>query len=221
MKHFVFLGLSEFLFLFMSLAHAETVLETYPGLQKFVSTERTSNVYFGFGLNPVNFVGSKIGFSASVFQVHYIKNKWDLELFNGSFGAAFGKQYGNEQFFLIRTAPKYRVVKNISVGPVLGMEFVHFPDVQAELYKNGNFTKPFDFSTVGAVYGLTISDVIEMGGAGKSSLLRISGTLMKENYSVVGTNNGWQYYYMANYLNGDSSPIAPSTVFLLELSYLF
>jgi hypothetical protein len=214
--------LLAFLFLLPSSAcfAADSVIDTYPGLEKFVSTERASNIYFGFGVNPFNLVCNKVGFSASVIQIHWIKDNYDFEIFNGSFGSAFGKDYGSEQYFLLRTSPKYRIFKNISIGPLAGIEFVSFPDVQDELTKNNYFTQPVNFSSVGAVYGFSVAETFNIGTSG-STLLRVSESLYKETYSTVGTKNGWNYYYLSNALNADASPIAATTVFLLEVSYLF
>lgn len=201
--------------------HAESVLDTYPGLRKFVAAERGTNLYFGFGLNPFNLVNSKVGFSASLFQLHWIKDRYDIECFNASFGSFFGSKLGSEQFFLIRAAPKYRIFKNISVGPIIGMEFVHFPDVISQITKNNLYSPSTDFSTVGAVFGATISQTFDIGSYQKNNLLRVSESIFKETYSVKNTNNGWSYYYADNSLNADSGPIAPSLMLMLEVSYLF
>ncbi|MBC7397552.1 MAG: hypothetical protein H7333_08920 [Bdellovibrionales bacterium] len=204
-----------------SSSQAESVLDTFPALKKFVATERQTNLYFGFGLNPFSIVNSKIGFSASLFQLHWIKDRYDFELLNASFGSFFGGKLGSEQFFLVRAAPKYKVFKNVSIGPIIGMEFVHFPDVSAQITKNNLYSPSSDFSTVGAVYGATLSQTFDLGSYQKANLLRISESVLQETYSVKNTNNGWSYYYQDNSLNGDPAAIAPNLMFMLEVSYLF
>ena len=220
MRFFTSLVFTLSLLLFSTSLRAESVLDTYPGLRKFVSSERGTNLYFGFGINPFNLVNSKIGFSASLFQLHWIKDRYDIECFNASFGSFFGSKLGSEQFFLVRAAPKYRVFKNISIGPIIGMEFVHFPDVISQITRNNLYSPSTDFSTVGAVFGATISQTFDIGYQ-KSNLLRVSESIFKETYSVKNTNNGWSYYYADNSLNADPGPIAPSLMLMLEVSYLF
>jgi hypothetical protein len=201
------------------------ILDTYPGLQKFVAKEHESHIYFGFGVSPFTIVNSKIGFGASLFQWHYINDTLDFEILNASFSNVFGQTYGNEQMFLLRTAPKLKLFKNVSVGPLAGVEFVHFPSVTDELTKQVNgqqlYSKPFDFSTLGAVYGITASETIPLGSGDRTDLLKINELVFREMYNSNGTNNGWTYYYIQEPLNTDKSPIAASTVFMVEISFLY
>jgi hypothetical protein len=206
-----------------TLARAESITQTYPDLEKFTYSEKSSKTYFGFGLSPVAIVGSRIGFSLNLFEVHYIKERWDIEAFSASFGNAFGSQNGTEQFFLFRTAPKYRLFKNISIGPLLGLEFVSFNDVQAQLNKyvtstNDLFAPPEKFTSMGAIYGAAICETFNFG---KSDLIKINELFYKETYSYLGTNNGWTYYFNSQSLNSDPSPLAPSSVFMIEVSFLY
>jgi hypothetical protein len=206
-----------------SSSRADTIMQTYPDLEKFTYAEPSSKTYFGFGLSPVAIIGSRIGFSLDLFEVHYIKDRWDIEAFSASFGTAFGSQNGAEQFFLFRTAPKYRLIKNISVGPLLGIEFVSFENVEAQLNKyvtstNDLFAPPEKFTSRGVIYGASICETFNFG---KSDLIKINELIYKETYGYLGTNNGWQYHFSDDALNADPSPLQPSSVFMIEISFLY
>jgi hypothetical protein len=206
-----------------SLARADSIMQTYPDLEKFTYAEKSSRTYFGFGVSPVAIVGSRIGFSLDLFEVHYIKDRWDIEAFSASFGTAFGSQDGAEQFFLFRAAPKYRVLKNVSIGPLVGLEFVSFENVQAQLNKyvtstDDLFAPPEKFTSKGVIYGASICETFNFG---KSDLIKINELIYKETYGYLGTNNGWQYHFNDESLNSDPSPIQPSSVFMIEISFLY
>jgi hypothetical protein len=222
-----FLAVPAVMALAASAARAESITETYPDLEKFVYSEKSSKTYFGFGISPISIIGSKIGLSVDLFELHYIKDPWDLEIFTATFGTAFGSTNGSEQYFLFRTVPKYQILKNISIGPLLGLEFVSFANVSGELNKNlptptnpdnDEFTPSYKFSSMGAVYGGAISETFNFG---KSMLIKVNEYVYKETYSYLGTSNGWSYYFDQSNLNSDPSPIAPSTVFMLNLSFLY
>jgi hypothetical protein len=206
-----------------SLARAESIMETYPDLEKFTYAEKSSKTYFGFGISPVAIIGSRIGFSLDLFEVHYIKDRWDIEAFSASFGTAFGAADGSEQFFLFRAAPKYRVLKNVSIGPLVGLEFVSFGNVQERLNKyvqsNDDLFAPSEkFTSTGVIYGASICETFNFG---KSDLIKINEMIYKETYGYLGTNNGWQYNFNDQALNTDPSPLAPSSVFMIEISFLY
>jgi hypothetical protein len=194
-------------------------MQTYPDLEKFTYAEKSSKTYFGFGVSPVAIIGSRIGFSLDLFEVHYIKDRWDIEAFSASFGTAFGAANGAEQFFLFRAAPKYRVLKNVSIGPLVGL----FENVQAQLNKyvtstNDLFAPPEKFTSKGVIYGASICETFNFG---KSDLIKINELIYKETYGYLGTNNGWQYHFNDDALNADPSPLQPSSVFMIEISFLY
>lgn len=203
------------------------LLERFPDLSKFVHQEEASNLYFGFGVSPVTIVNGKFGFAASIFQLHYVKAPWDIELLNLSFGSAFGDTLEREQFFLVRSTPKFRIFKNLSVGPVVGIEFVHFPNVTAAVTKfvenRGQlFSEQFEFSTFGYFYGGGLSQTFDLDSAkGGGKAIRVSAIYYQEKYSVTESGNGWSYYFQQNELNINKDPIAPASMFMLEISYLY
>jgi hypothetical protein len=198
---------------------AESIVDTFPSLQKHVYSEKASNTYIGFGISPITIVNSKIGFSANIFQLHWIKNRYDFEIFSASYGLTMGQSStSSNQFFVLRTAPKIRLFGSISIGPVLGLEFVNFSNLQAELNKNNQFTPMQPFSALGAIYGVNVSENFALD---RSYTLKINQIVYNETYSYSGTNNGWNYYFNSSAINTDPSPIKPSTVIVLEISLLY
>ena len=194
-------------------------LETFPALQKYVYSERTSNVYFGFGVSPITLINNRLGFGLNIFQVHWMSQPWDIEWFSASFGTTLAQQsYTKSQNFLFRSVPKYLITKNISVGPMVGLEFVSFSNLNARLYKGSFYTPTRPFSALGAVYG---ADLCETFAVGKSNKIKLNQLIYKETYNHLGTNNGWRYAFDPSDLNLDASPIAPSMVFMLEISFLY
>ena len=197
----------------------QSIVDAYPVLQKFIFTERASNTYIGFGLSPITIVNSKLAFSLNLFQVHYIAGLWDIELLSVSYGFSFGaNQAVNSDFFVFRTMPKFKLFNNISIGPLIGLEFVSFPGLQVQLNKNNFFTPSEAFSTSGFIMGASISETFNIG----NYLLKVSQIGYKETYSYTGTKNGWAYYFPDNSdINQDPTPIKPSFVIVLELSFLY
>ena len=200
-------------------APSGTFLENYPGLQKYLYRERESKVYFGLGFNPLILVNNRLGLGLSIFQVHWLGDPWEVEWFNASIGTTFSqKSYAKDEYFLFRFAPMYRILKNISFGPLLGLEFVSFGNLGAQLNKDHLFTPKSNFSTFGFVYGVEASESFAYG---KSNQIKVSEFVYKETYNQIGTRNGWTYAFDQPDLNADSSAIAPSTVFGLEISFLY
>ncbi|NDF14010.1 hypothetical protein EB061_01640 [bacterium] len=196
------------------------LIERFPGLQGFIHKEEASDLFFGFGFSPMTLVNGKFGFAASVFQLHYLQDSWDIEILNLSFGKAFADGLGKEDFFLLRMSPKFLLFKNLSLGPALGIEFVNFPEVTAQVTRNNLYSKPFPYSTFGYFFGGILSKTIEVGKGG-AKMMRISTIYIKEHYSVDQTGRGWSYYFQNNDLNFDKGPIAPGSMFMLEISYLY
>lgn len=199
----------------------DSLLKTYPNLQKFLFAERKSNLYFGFGLSPMTIQSNRIGFSANLFQIHYISDPWDMEIFSASFGETLAQQsYAQTRYFVFRTAPKYRVFKNISIGPMGGLEFVNFNSLNSRLNLNNYFTPEEPFSTFGFIYGGNLSETFSLG---QNHLLKINEIFYWQNYPYQQTSDGWKYYF-SDPANPNSDPdinlIKPGTVFVLEISFL-
>lgn len=198
---------------------APTFLDENPTLQKFVYREPETHFYFGFGASPITVFHNRFGFAVSVFQIHFMSPLLDWEIFNASFGFTLADQNGIAgRTYTFRTVPKWRLGRTLSIGPLLGYEFVSFPSVTAYLEK-GLFTPvSYPFSASGPIYGFAISENFD---AGTQYKFKINELAYRQNYSTTGTSNGWKYYYDQTSLNADQSPIAAGWVFAFEFSFLY
>jgi hypothetical protein len=195
------------------------ILEEHPALEKFLFRESDSNLYFGFGVSPLSIIKNKAGYGVSIFQLHLIRGNLDWELFSASYAATISDQAETRlRAFTFRSAPKLRVFGTFSVGPVGGIEFVNFPDVQSRIRKDTLSTQPEAFSSRGLIYGFAFSENFKMG---KSTSVKASQLIYRQNYSVTDSDQpGWEYFYESNALNRDKGPISPGWVFVLEFSLL-
>ncbi|OFZ39868.1 MAG: hypothetical protein A2504_17570 [Bdellovibrionales bacterium RIFOXYD12_FULL_39_22] len=199
-------------------------LTQYPHLKKFLYLEPSPHLFLGLGLSPLGLVQSKVYFSANLFQLHFIENNWDFEIFSASIGKTSAQSSSAQSdHFTIRSSPKYKIYGVVSAGPVIGLEFVRFPNLQSRLYKGGWTTPLETFSTSGSFYGLAISENIDIGD---HYILKISQLLYKQGYSIKKTHNNWQYllFDSNSYELEDEeivAAISPDTVFMLEFSILF
>jgi hypothetical protein len=101
---------------------------------------------------------------------------------------------------------------------VLGLEYVSFSNVMAQLNKNNQFTPPDQFSSHGWIYGLDISETFKLG---EKYQIKANQLIYRETYGTQGTNNGWNYYYLNSSLNTNQDSLAPGTVFMIEFSFLY
>jgi hypothetical protein len=200
-------------------AHA-TFAEDFPSLSKYVFEQSASKIFFGGGLTPISVMNQKPDIALSIFQAHWITDYLDFELFNGMIGFSYLSSANSYSLthFTFRTVPKFRLTHNISVGPLVGIEFVSFPGVTGITAKGGFVTPNQSFSTSGLIYGAVVSETFPIG---KQYMLKINQTAYKQNYSTVSSSYGWQYVYDNTGLNADQSPIAPGMVFQLEFSFLY
>lgn len=203
------------------LSPGQSLIEQHPSLKSFLFVEPKSNIYFGFGVNPVTVMKSRVGGSLSFFQLHYIKHRLDFEVFNASFGTAVSKDSSaNSTQFLFRTSPKFRIFPGFSVGPMIGFEYISFASIDARLTR-ARFFSPFEpFSTHGFVLGAMASQLVTLGN---DHFLRINEVAYQQHYSVTNAGAGWDYEFRSPSLQADSERtlIKPGNVFVLEFSLLF
>ena len=196
-------------------------LKENPSLNKFIYETPHSNIYIGVGITPLAMTDNRFVFSGSIFQLHYINNIWDIEIFNASLGLNIAENSMYSSYhFIFRTAPKIKVNKNLSVGVILGWELVSFPNVNKKEYKDGYFTPMEPFSSSGGILGAIISQEFRYYD---HYLIKISGFLHYEFYSVEETRYSWKYWFEEKEieLDPDKSAIAPGFIGGLELSILF
>jgi hypothetical protein len=197
-----------------------SILQENPALEKYTFSEPASAVEIGFGLSPFGMIRDQMSISANLFQFHWVTSHLDWEVFSLSFAESLGgDDYSHSKQFTLRTIPKFRINQTFSVGPLLGYEFVSFPDLQSQIF-NGTLTTPQEpFSSRGLVYG---GAVIETFPLNQDLKLKINQVVYKETYSTSNANAaGWSYQYANPALNQNTGPINPGTVIMFEFSLLY
>ncbi|MBK7963312.1 MAG: hypothetical protein IPK04_20260 [Bdellovibrionales bacterium] len=194
-------------------------LEAYPHLKDHLYREPSSDSYFGFSLAPVGLLKNRMIFMMNFFQAHRVTEKWDWEILSTSFGLTNAKPASAQSYhFVFRTVPKYRLTDTISLGPVIGLEYVSFPKAQAFLSKAPWTTEPEDFSSRGAIYGLALSQIF---GLNSDHPFRVTEFLYQQTYSTEHSADNWKYIFTDNELNKEQDPIKAGPVFLVEFGYMF
>ncbi len=196
-------------------------LKEYPNLNKFIYKKPHSNIYLGIGVTPLAMTDNRFILSGSLFQLHYINKTWDIELFNISLGVNQAENSNYSSYhFIIRTAPKIKIYKNLSLGGIVGWEFVSFPKVMKKEYKNQYFTPMEPFSATGLVLGVIFSQEFKYYD---KFTIKISEFIYREFYSVKEAKYSWKYWFEDEEIeqDPDKKAIAPSFVGGLEISILF
>lgn len=199
----------------------KTLLEEFPHLGKRVYREPESRFLVGFALSPIALLRSRYATSAGLFQLHYRSGWLDYEIFGATLGFFFtSNDLAGSKYFLFRTVPKVRVLPFLSVGPLLGLEFVSFPSVQARLFKGGFGTPVEPFSSNGIVYGGVLAQTFDLGGG---YVLKLSQLVYQQTYSTTEAFDGWIYVFEDPALQADPnrSLIKGSLVIMLEAALLF
>ena len=196
-------------------------LKENPNLNKFIYETPHSNIYIGVGLTPLAMTDNRFVFAGSIFQLHYINDIWDIEMLNISLGLNLAENSMYSSYhFIFRTSPKIKVNKTLSLGLIIGWELVSFPKVNKKEYHDGYFTPMEPFSSSGAIFGFIISQEFRYYN---DYLIKISGFIYREFYSVEETRYSWKYWFEEEEieLDPDKKAIAPSFIGGLELSILF
>lgn len=195
-------------------------MDEFPNLKKHLYNEPDTNIRLGVGISPILIMRDKAGFSANIFEVHWMKHPWDWLVFSASYGTTLsGEPLSKINAFTFRTVPKFKLSRILSAGVVFGYELVSFPDVNSKIYKGTLFSKDFEpFSNSGWIYGAALSETLPLSG--KFSL-KLNQLLYKQTYDPEGTYNGWLFYYENDALNKSKDQIAPGIVFLLEISLIY
>ena len=200
-------------------------MEEFPDLEKHLYQEEPTNIYFGIGLSPIGLQqNNSLIFSVELFQLHFI-NEWiDWELI--SFG--IGKNSGSRQFaesvnYIIRMTPKWRVLSFLSVGVLVGYEFVSFPNLDVKLSKidqetrSKESTKLEHFSEGGLILGVSISELYSWN-EGKN-FIKLNQQFYWQTYPTDVNSRGWEYDFTNEEFAADE--IEAGFVFVLEIALLF
>jgi hypothetical protein len=197
-----------------------SILKENPNLEKYVFSEPRSAVEIGFGLSPFGMIRDQMSISANLFQFHWVTTHLDWEVFSLSFAESLGgDDDSRSKQFTLRTVPKYRINQTFSIGPLLGYEFVSFPDLQSQLF-NGTLTTPQEaFSSRGVVYGGVLSETFPLN---EDLKFKVNQVVYKETYSTTNANEaGWTNQFSNPALNQNTGPINPGTVIMFEFSLLY
>jgi hypothetical protein len=193
-------------------------LDTYPHLRNLLFREPDSGFRFGMGIEPIGMLKDRVYFSFNFFQVHYIKDRINWEVLNASYGQTIAQQSAfQSKNFVFRTAPKFRFSDMLSAGPLIGYEFLSFPNIKARLYKAPYISPSEPFSSRGMIYGFMASQTFHY----KENLLQVSEVFFKQTYSVEETPEHWTYIYDDPNVQADQKLIGPNMVIMVEVSYLF
>jgi hypothetical protein len=196
-------------------------LDDYPDLKQHLFKEPGSNIFFGFGVSPASYVRTSYHVAANFFQIHWIPKYLDWEIFSASVGFTFPQsQAFQSRHFTVRTVPKYRIFDFLSVGPVIGAEFVNFPNTRARITKDSYFSPYEQFSSDGIIWGAAASETILLESG---RIFKISQVVFKQTYSTLKANRGWDFAFEDQTLEADldRNSIKPDIVLLLEFSLLF
>jgi hypothetical protein len=194
-------------------------LESFPELRPLVFEEPSSPMRLGIGGSPLGIMKHKVFMSASFFQAHWIDRRLDAELVNLSFGMTQARSsYAASQHFTARTVPKIRVNEVFSVGPLLGYEWVSFPDEDARLMKNRWHTPWEPFSSRGMIYGALLAETFPWG----KHQIRVSQVYYQQTYPTTDAGDGWKSHYASDELEADpeKEEIKADQVFGIEFAVL-
>ncbi len=201
------------------LCGAAGILDEYPQLKAYTFTEPKSHFQLGLGIAPVSFLKSKVYSSFSVFQLHYVRDRIDFEVFNVSVGLTLtGGSDLQSRHFVVRTAPKWRLTEVLSIGPVLGLESVRFPNQKSRQFKAPWATKEESFSNYGMIYGLKVSETFKYQ---KEYYFKMNQVVYNQNYSVDKTDKDWEYFFADAGIDANRDPIRPGLVLMFEFSLLY
>jgi hypothetical protein len=207
------------LFILFAASSYADLLEEFPSLKKYTFREKDSSLYLGFGISPISLLNNQVFFTADIFELHYIRPLFDFELINASFGISLASDSTmNSNHFTFRTSPKYRVTQTISIGPMVGWEFVSFPGITDQLFKNNLSAPDGPFSSQGLVFGVEANENFSFG---PDYFFKMSQLVYKQTYSVTQTGDGWTYLFDRADLQQNPNTIGPGWVFMLEFSLLY
>jgi len=207
--------------IFCPAARAASLLEEFPGLERYAYKEKKSPFYLGVGVSPAGFSERKFLFSVSPLQFHYRSELLDVEAAGLTIGWSQPKaSYGASQFFLVRTVPKIRFFDVLSVGPFVAYEGHLFRGVTARLRK-GRQIAPYErFSSAHYAWGGVVSESFPLANG---RVFKINQVFLQQRYSVRDAGRGWRYEYEREEIELEDklSDLEPSKVFSLEIAILF
>jgi hypothetical protein len=195
-------------------------LKDFPQLSDLTFREPGSPMRLGLSVTPVGIMKDKTFLAMSPLQVHWYSDFADWEVFSVWLGVSNARnKYADSRSFIARSVPKFRVLENLSLGPIVGYELVTFPEATSKIYKGRFFTPQEEpFSSRGWVYGGMLSLTFPMG----SNVLRVSPMYMVRTYPHKSLKDGWAFYYTNPDLQTDAAieELAPESLVAIELGIM-
>ena len=194
-------------------------LESFPHLKNYVYIEPRSGFFLGLGVSPIGILKDRTVFTANFFQIHYFSERWDFEIFNAAYGItrAESSTYQSNNFTL-RSTLKMKIGKYFSLGPLIGYEFISFPNLGATLLKLPYQSPNEPFSSRGLIYGGMLSQTFQFK---EEYLIQINELAYQETYSNTKTPEGWNFQFNDPNVQGNPGLIGASFVSMIEVSFLF
>ncbi len=202
-------------------AATKSFLDTFPNLKQYVFQEPKSGFYLGMGISPLGVGADRFSIAADFFQVHYLSDKLDFEILDASYGLTVAQSSEFESTaFIFRTSPKYRISNTLSLGPLLGMEYISFPKVGSRITNplTNRATKDQPFSSHGLIYGGMVTETFPYK---TDYLIQINAMAYQETYSTTRTQQNWVYLYDDSRIAADHNLIGANLVYMLSLSFLY
>ena len=196
----------------------KTFLERFPHLSELVFDEPHAGYYIGFGLSPVSFVKDQVKVSLSLFEVHNIQRRFEWEILKINVGSSFGRPaIAASTDFTARTSLKWRWTEMFSLGPLVGYEFVSFPQIDSRTTKNTYETPVEPFSSRGLIYGFALNQNFKWN----EHRFKLAQVIYKQTYPTDENGAGWRYVFEDPDISSEAEVLAPGTVFAFELSFLY
>jgi hypothetical protein len=195
-------------------------LQEFSHLKPYIYEEPPTGLFLGVGVSPIGILADKFMFTLNFFELHWIKDRYDIEIFNAAY--AFTKAQSSEfqsTHFTFRASPKYRVFGHFSIGPLLGYELISFSGIGTKIMRTPYITSNYEpFSSRGWIYGAEASQTFTYG---KDYRIKVNALVYNETYSTKQTAQGWDYRFEDQLVQTDNSKIAAGTVTMFELSFLY
>ncbi len=195
-------------------------LDDFPALKSFIKPESSTHFQLGFGIIPFVDSGSKAGMGVIPFSATVRSSflEWNFLTASAVFGFLGQGSQNNRVTVEFRTAVKIRITETFSIGPVIGGEFLTFPDISAKLYRNNLASNSEPFSVNGWVVGVIASQNL---GLWPNLSLQINESYVLQKYDPVKLQWGWKPVFDASNLNQDPSSLAATPSFRIEICLLY
>ncbi len=201
-------------------AWAQRFSEQFPLLDSYRAKPKETGFYFGFGLAPIAYLNHTPDVAISLGQLHWRNDFLHWEVVNAMLGLTYlnANSELNVIHYTFRSSLQLRLGKVLSFGPLVGWEFLSFPNVQVQTTQNNYITPQLPLATGGLIYGALLSEVFPLQDRYQ---LKINQVFYAQHYSTTLGAAGWSYVYNDPLLQADSSPIAAGIAVMVDFNLIF